>query len=251
MYILGINAFHGDVSAVLLRDGELVAAVEEERFRRVKHYAGFPAESIRRVLEMAGIAGGDVAHVAISRDPRAHLVRKALFALRRLPRRDLVRDRIRNARSVMGMDAPLADALGVRKLPPVHHVEHHPSHLASAFFASPFRDAAVCAIDGFGDFVSTSTARGEGNRLRVLDRVFFPHSLGLMYTAVTQHLGFPHFGDEFKVMGLAPYGTPDRVDKVRRLVRLKPGGGFELNLKYFRHATEGVEMTWDEGLPTL
>ncbi|HEX8433440.1 MAG TPA: carbamoyltransferase C-terminal domain-containing protein, partial [Longimicrobium sp.] len=107
------------------------------------------------------------------------------------------------------------------------------------------------AIDGFGDFVSTSMALGTGRRLRMLDRVFFPHSLGLLYTAVTQYLGFPHYGDEFKVMGLAPYGTPDRVDELRRLVTLKPRGRFELDLRYFRHWNEGVAMEWDEGYPTL
>ncbi len=253
MYILGINAFHGDVSAVLLRDGELVAAVEEERFRRVKHFAGFPVESIRSVLAAGGIGGRDVAHVAVSRDPRAHLLRKAVHALRRRPDPALLRDRVRNARRVLELRRPLAAALGVdaASLPRLHHVEHHPAHLASAFFVSPFEDAAVCAIDGFGDFVSTSTALGTGRRLRLLDRVYFPHSLGLMYTAVTQHLGFPHYGDEFKVMGLAPYGAPDRVDELRRLVRLRGGGGFELELKYFRHASEGVEMEWSDGYPTL
>jgi carbamoyltransferase len=130
-------------------------------------------------------------------------------------------------------------------------VEHHPAHLASAFFVSPFEDAAVASIDGFGDFVSTSFAMGRGSRLEVLDRVFFPHSLGLLYLALTQYLGFPKYGDEYKVMGLAPYGTPDFVEEIRKLVQLQPGGKFSLSLSYFRHWSEGVSMTWDEGEPTM
>jgi carbamoyltransferase len=135
--------------------------------------------------------------------------------------------------------------------PRTHWVEHHPAHLASAFFVSPFEEAAICAIDGFGDFVSTSMAVGRGRRLDVLQRVHFPHSIGLLYLAITQYLGFPRYGDEFKVMGLAPYGQPDHIALLRRLIRLKPGGTFELDLSYFCHHSGGVEMTWDDGEPTI
>ncbi len=252
-YVLGINAYHGDVSAALLRDGQLVAAVEEERFRRIKHWAGFPTLAIRSVLEMAGIRGGEVRHVAVSRDPRANLLRKGLFTVTHRPDLRLVLDRVRNAGKVRDLHGPLAAALGVPPddLPPIHYVEHHPAHLASAFFVSPFESAACCAIDGFGDFVSTSFAIGSRNHLEVLDKVYFPHSLGMMYTAVTQFLGFHGYGDEFKVMGLAPYGRPRHVDAVRELVRLTDGGKFQLSLDYFRHWSDGVEMEWDDGYPTL
>src|SRR5918992_1610396 len=161
MIILGINAYHGDVSAVLLRDGQLVAAVEEERFRRVKHWAGFPEQAIRACLAM------------------------------------------------------------------------------------------VCAIDGFGDFVSTSSGLGRGSHLDVQRRVFFPHSLGLLYLAITQYLGFPKYGDEFKVMGLAPYGEPRYVSEMRRLVRVLPDGQVRLDLSYFSHWSDGVTMTWGDGEPAL
>jgi carbamoyltransferase len=252
-YVLGINAYHGDVSAVLLEDGELVAALEEERFRRIKHVAGFPTLAIQRCLSIAGISGRDIQHVAVSRDPKANLIRKGLFALRRRPDPSLVVDRLRNARKVRDLHSPLAAALGlpVDDIPKVHFVEHHPSHLASAFLVSPFQDAAVCAIDGFGDFVSTSLGVGSGTSIEVLDRVFFPHSLGLLYTAITQFLGFWGYGDEFKVMGLAPYGRPARLNDLRRLVRLTDNGLFELNLEYFRHWSDGVRMEWDEGYPSL
>jgi carbamoyltransferase len=254
VYILGINAYHGDVSAVLLRDGVLIAAVEEERFRRIKHWAGFPTMAIRSVLAEAGIRGADVSHVAISRAPMAHLARKALFAFTHRPDPKLILDRLRNGRKVRALGDPLREALGLAPTdrgPTVHQVEHHPAHLASAFFVSPFADAACCAIDGFGDFVSTSFAVGSGSSLDVLDRVYFPHSLGMMYTAVTQHLGFMGYGDEFKVMGLAPYGKPTHVAEVRQLVRLRDAGRFELDLRFFRHWSDGVEMEWDDGYPTL
>ena len=252
-YVLGINAYHGDVSAALLRDGQLVAAVEEERFRRIKHWAGFPTMAIQSVLDIAGIRGKDVKHVAISRDPKANLVRKGIFTVTRRPDLKLVLDRMKNASKIRDIHGPLAAALNVPQddLPKIHYVEHHPAHLASAFFVSPFHKAACCAIDGFGDFVSTSFATGEGNRLEMLDKVYFPHSLGMLYTAITQFIGFHGYGDEFKVMGLAPYGRPRHVDAIRQLVTMGEGGKFELTLDYFRHWSDGVEMEWDEGYPTL
>ena len=253
MYILGINAYHADGSAVLVKDGELIVAVEEERFRRIKHWAGFPNEAIAKCLEIGGITGAEVSHVAISRDPKANLLRKAAFAVTNRMSITNIVNRTKNLRKVHDVSDPLAEALGVpaASLPRVHFVEHHPSHLASAFFVSPFDDASLCAIDGFGDYLSTSLGVGNGNKLDVLARVSYPHSLGVLYTAVTQYLGFPNYGDEFKVMGLAPYGSPDHVAELRKLITLKPGGMFELNRPYFRHWDEGVEMEWDGGSPTM
>ncbi len=253
MYILGINAYHADGSAVLLRDGELVTAVEEERFRRIKHWAGFPTEAISKVLEIGGITGADISHVGISRDPKANLLRKAAFAARNRMSVSNIVNRTRNLRKVHDVGGQLSAALGIAedKLPEVHFVEHHPSHLASAFFVSPFDDAAISAIDGFGDYVSTSTAVGRGNHIEMLSKVTYPHSLGVLYTAVTQHLGFPNYGDEFKVMGLAPYGSPTVVDQLRKMITLKSDGEFELTRKYFRHWDEGVSMEWEGGIPTM
>jgi len=251
--ILGLNAYHGDVAAALVRDGQLVAAVEEERFRRIKHVAGFPHQAIAVCLEMGGLAASDVDVFAVSRDPRAHLWRKALFLLKNRPK-GTVASRARNLASLRALPSTLAKSLNlddavVRQR--TRFVEHHPAHLASAAFVSPFDEAAVCAIDGFGDFVSTSWGRVAGTRLSVEGRVFFPHSLGLLYLAITQYLGFPNYGDEFKVMGLAPYGEPGFVREIESLVQLKDDGRFELDLSYFRHWSEGVQMTWEDGAPTL
>jgi carbamoyltransferase len=253
MIVVGLNAYHGDVSAVLVRDGQLVAAVEEERFRRIKHCAGFPHLALAECLRMAGATPADVDLFAISRDPRAHLWRKALFLLRHRPKRT-IGDRTRNLSRISALPATIAASLSLdeaRVRARTTFVEHHPSHLASAAFVSPYEDAAVCAIDGFGDFVSTSWGRLQGRSLQVDRRVFFPHSLGLLYLAVTQYLGFPKYGDEFKVMGLAPYGEPRYADLMRPLVHLHDDGGFELDLSYFSHWSGGVSMTWEDGEPTI
>jgi len=253
MNILGLNAYHGDVSAALVCDGQLVAAVEEERFRRIKHVAGFPTAAIAACLQMGGLKASDIDVFAVSRDPRAHLWRKALFLLKHRPK-GTVASRARNLASLRALPATIAKSMGldepfVRRR--ARFIEHHPAHLASAAFASPFDEAAICAIDGFGDFVSTSWGRVAGSRLSVDGHVFFPHSLGLLYLAVTQYLGFPNYGDEFKVMGLAPYGEPRYVREIASLVQLKDDGQFELDLSFFRHWSEGVQMTWEDGEPTL
>jgi carbamoyltransferase len=251
--IVGLNAYHGDVSAVLVRDGRLVAAVEEERFKRIKHVAGFPTLAIEECLRIGGLTSRDVDLFAVSRDPRAHLWRKALYLLRRRPR-GTIADRARNAVRIGVLGRTIAERLGLDESHVqrrTRFIEHHPAHLASAAFVSPFDRAAVCAIDGFGDFVSTSWGRVDGPDLRVDGRVFFPHSLGLLYLAVTQFLGFPKYGDEFKVMGLAPYGEPRYTDAIRQLLRLEPGGAFALDLGYFSHWSDGVQMTWDEGEPSI
>jgi carbamoyltransferase len=254
MYILGINAYHGDAAAAIIQDGRLIAAVEEERFNRIKHCAGFPEQSIRYCLETAGISLEDVDHIGISRDPSAHLHKKILFAASRLGVFRQAKDRLANAAKVRDLRDELARIFGVskRSLPAqFHNVEHHLAHLASAFFVSPFERAALLSIDGFGDFISTMWAIGEGNSIEVLGQVEYPHSTGIVYTATTQFLGFPHYGDEGKVMGLAPYGRPRFIEEFRHIIRTEERGQFRLCLDYFRHHAEGVEMSWDGGSPII
>jgi len=254
MNILGLNAFHGDASVALFAGGHLSAAMEEERFSRLKHQAGFPTLAARQALSYAGVRPEDLDHIAISRDPSAHIHKKLMFALSQGPRLAVVRDRLTNVSKIRDVKSLLAESLGVSEatIPAqVHKVEHHRAHMASSFFVSPFERAAVLSIDGFGDFVSTMWGRGCGNKIDAEDWVEFPHSMGILYTAITQYLGFPRYGDEFKVMGLAPYGEPEYLDRLRTLVRVKPNGGFELDLSYFVHHSEGVNMTWESGAPTI
>jgi carbamoyltransferase len=251
--ILGLNAYHGDAAAALVVDGELAAATEEERFNRTKHVAGFPALAAAWCLAEAGLRPEQLDHVAVGRDPRANIGAKVRRTLRHRPSMSFVRQRVANQVRVRDAGNATADALGVERgslRAKLHNVEHHRAHAASAFFVSPFDEAAVLTVDGFGDFASTMLAVGRGRRLEVLDRVLFPHSLGIFYTAVTQWLGFPNYGDEGKVMGLAPYGEPRYVDELRRLVRPE-GGLFALGLEYFTHHTRGVEMTWADGSPVI
>jgi carbamoyltransferase len=249
--ILGLNAYHGDAAAALVIDGELVNAAEEERFNRIKHCAGFPALAARWCLEDAGLKPEDLDHVAVSRDPRANLGRKLMRTIRHGASARYLKQRLQNAAEVRDVDSALSEALGVDRLSAqVHNVEHHHAHVASAFFVSPFADAAILSVDGFGDFASTMLAEGHGNRFDVLERIIYPHSLGIFYTAVTQWLGFGEYGDEGKVMGLAPYGKPRYLAKMRNLVQLD-GPLFQLGLDYFTHDKEGVDMNWDAGSPTI
>lgn len=253
-YILGINAYHAGSAACLIRDGDLVVAAEEERFNRLKYCAGFPNEAIQFCLTEAGISAYDLDHVGISRDPSANLHKKVLFALRRRPSFDLIRDRLANAAKVRDPRGALIEALGLESASlraQFHNVEHHRAHLASAFFVSPFKESAVLSVDGMGDFVSTMWGVGKENRIDVRGTIPFPHSLGFFYTAVSQWLGFPKYGDEGKVMGLAPYGQPIYLDKMRKIVRLQRDGTFELDLDYFVHHAGGVTMAWDAGTPVL
>jgi carbamoyltransferase len=250
-HVLGINAFHADAAAAGLLDGGIAAAVEEERFRRIKHWAGFPEMAMRHCLaEMgrSGLEGLDA--LAVSRQPRAYLWRKALLAATHPRSLGRAASRLRNLAAVATLEGRLAATFGTAA-PRIVAVEHHLAHMASAFFCSPLDEAMCLTVDGFGDFVSTMTAVGRGNRIEVLRRIHFPHSLGLFYTAVTQHLGFLGFGDEYKVMGLAAYGEPDFADRLRRVVPAAPDGGFRLELRYFRHLSEGVDMSWDDGAPSL
>ena len=253
MHILGLNAYHGDASASLFTDGRLACAMEEERFSRLKHQAGFPTLAVQKSLAYAGISAADLDHIAISRDNNAHLHKKLMFALAKGPSFAMLKDRLTNASKIRDVKSSVAELAGVSESAlkaEVHRVEHHHAHMASAFFVSPFEEAALLSIDGFGDFVSTMWGTGHGSRIEVQDWVEFPHSMGLLYTAITQYLGFGKYGDEFKVMGLAPYGQPEYMDAVRKLVK-PTKTGFELDLSYFVHHSEGVNMTWDAGSPTI
>ncbi|HUP87897.1 MAG TPA: carbamoyltransferase C-terminal domain-containing protein [Longimicrobiales bacterium] len=254
MHVLGINAYHGGASACILRDGQLLCAVEEERFNRQKYWAGFPTTSIQHCLSVAGIDAREVDHVAMSRDPGANFLRKAVWALRRNPRLGYLTDRLINREKVKRFDQTFCDELGVARgdvRAQFHHVEHHRAHMASAFMVSPFENAAILSVDGMGDFVSTMWGTGKDNKMSVDDAIHFPHSLGFLYTAVSQWLGFTGFGDEGKVMGLASYGSPVYADELRNVIRIHSDGSFELDLDYFVHEKEGVEMTWAGGTPTL
>jgi len=256
MNILGINAYHANASAAIVCEGRLVAAVEEERFSRVKYAAGFPAQAIRYCLREAGLTLADIDHVGVPRNPYARLGTKIFYALL-MP--SFARERAKVLMKFTGVREALARAFDTdpaRITGQFHRIEHHQAHLASAFFVSPFERAAILSADGLGDFASTMWATGDGGRLRVEGSITFPHSMGLYYSAVTQYLGFPKFGDEYKVMGLAAYGQPEQLSAFREIVQFderSKENGFRLGLDYFIHHRTGPEMSWAEAdkTPTL
>lgn len=256
MIILGINAYHSDASAALLIDGKLVAATEEERFTRTKHWAGFPVLSIAFCLKEAGISLADVDYIAIGRDPKAKLFKKLLFLLSApMTAFRYAIQRFKNAKQVSSIEAILStvdnscDTATLKNK--IIQVEHHRAHLASAFYPSPFEEAAVLSIDGAGDFTTTMLGRAKGSSLEVMESIDFPHSLGVFYSAMTQLLGFPYYGDEYKIMGLAPYGNPIYVEALRDVIQIIPDGLFKLNLSYFQSPHKGYVHYSEEHLPLV
>jgi len=234
MHILGINAYHPDSSAAIISDGKLIATCEEERFCRIKHFVGFPEKSIRYCLKEANISIKDVDYIAIPRKKCTRILKKAFYGLKMpaLAKHRLTAwGKITNTKSELSCALDISEDKIRAKIVPV---EHHRAHLASSFFTSGFDKAFVFSMDALGDFASTMWAIGEGVRLKPLGEIAFPHSLGFYYTAITQYLGFLHFGDEYKVMGLAPYGEWSYKDEFEKILRLNKKG-FKLGLDYFFH----------------
>jgi carbamoyltransferase len=253
MIILGVNAYHADSSAAIFRDGRMVAAIEEERFRRVKHWAGFPSMAIEFCLKEAGVTLDQVDYITVGRDPKAKLAKKILFLLKDpFGAYKTVQQRLINRREILSLSEEFR--ANFSNVPGdidsrIKNIEHHRSHMGSAFFASPFKEAAILSIDGAGDFTTTMIGVGRNNKIEIFDSIDFPVSCGTFYTSFTQFLGFPHYGDEYKVMGLAPYGNPKYVDKIMQVVRFLPNGLFTWDDRYFKSAREVVVAYGDDHIP--
>lgn len=255
-YILGINAYHADASAALLHNGVLVAAIEEERFRRIKHWAGFPSEAVRFCLQEAGITASQITQVAVGRDPKAKWAQKAMFAMQNPGAMAFaVRGRLSNAAAAVSVEEEMGTFAGGANSEDfkdkIVYVEHHRCHLASAFYASPFTESALLSIDGSGDFSTTMMGVGRNGTVEVMQSIDFPHSLGIFYTAFTQLLGFPHYGDEYKVMGLASFGKPVYAEELSQVVRLETDGSFRLAPQWFRPPGKGYVMYDDDHRPQV
>ena len=249
MLILGLNMFHADASAAIVQDGEVVFAIAEERLNRVKHYAGFPAMAVKACLDAVGARITDVDHVAVGQDSDANLAKKVQYALAN-PAKILNFIRLRQRKEAM-RDVRLLLAQALDTDPKdlrfqEHHLEHHIAHIASAYYCSPWEGAAGFSYDGSGDFVSTMMARCEGNEIKVLERVFLPHSLGSFYTMICEFIGYKKYGDEGKVMGLAPYGKNTYCDQIREITQLNDSA-FRLNLHYFMPlgSNQGMQIQAD------
>jgi carbamoyltransferase len=249
MLILGLNMFHADSSAAIVQDGEVVFAIAEERLNRIKHFAGFPALAIEACLQAVGATITDIDHVAVGQDSDANLAKKIAYTAAnpaKIANLIRLRQRKQRARDVRSL---VAGAFNIDPKPirfQEHHLEHHKAHIASAFYCSPWEKAAGFSYDGSGDFVSTMMARCEGNEIEILKRVFLPHSLGTFYTMICDFIGYSKYGDEGKVMGLAPYGKDTYCEHLSKMVELT-NNGFQLDLKYFQPlgSNQGMEIRED------
>ena len=250
--IIGINAYHGDSSACIIKNGILIAAVEEERFNRIKHWAGFPVKSIEYCLERAGIDIEGVDVIAINHDPSANFWRKLSYIftghinLKMLLSKLMVRKKKNSILDEFFIAFP-----GKKILASIEYIEHHKAHLASTFLASPFGDSVVVSVDGFGDFASTTWGVGKDTQVFIDGQIYFPHSLGIFYQAITQFLGFPNYGDEYKVMGLASYGEPVFMKEMEDILKISSNGEFKLSLKYFSHHNTNIKYTWKDCSPSV
>jgi carbamoyltransferase len=249
MLILGLNMFHADASAAIVADGEVVFAIAEERLNRHKHFGGFPALAVQACLDAVGVKISEVDHVAIGQDSDANLTKKIKYAVAN-PAKLLNFIRLRQRKEAMrDVRSLLAKSLDVDPQQlrfQEHHLEHHIAHIASAYYCSPWEKAAGFSYDGSGDFVSTMMARCEGAEIEVLDRVFLPHSLGSVYTIVCEFIGYNKYGDEGKVMGLAPYGKDTFREQMANIVAPK-ANGFHLDLSYFKPlgSNQGMQVLPD------
>ncbi len=252
MYILGLSSFSHESSCALIRDGRIVCLMEEERFSREKHTAKFPEQAVRAALRQAGISIGDVEAVTFFWVPVRELAGNLRHILTFFPQtlnlltapsggEDLTA--LKRLWKMQTVGRELARRVGRPQDGKVHFVEHHLCHAASAFFISPFEEAAILTVDGRGESATTLMARGRGNKIEKLFEVKVPHSLGHLYAAVTAYLGFRPFFDEWKVMGMSAYGQKTRAEEFEQLIRLKDGGGFELDLDFFRFHTHG-QKSW-------
>ena len=254
MLILGLNMFHADASAAIVLDGEVKFAIAEERLNRQKHFGGFPALAVKACLDAVGAKMSDVEHVAVGQDSDANLAKKVQYALAN-PAKILNFIRLRQRKEAMrDVRSLLAKALDIDSAQlrfQEHHLEHHIAHIASAYYCSPWEKAAGFSYDGSGDFVSTMMARCEGNEVEVLDRVFLPHSLGSVYTMICEFIGYSKYGDEGKVMGLAPYGKDTYCKEISKIVAPKDAG-FHLDLSYFKPlgSNQGMQVL-DDGTVKL
>ena len=248
MKIIGINAFHADSSACLIIDGKLISAVEEERFNRIKHWAGFPLESIKYCLRESNLNLSDIDHISINIDPKANYFKKILFLIKHRPSLKLIFNRFKKKKKYNSIREILNKEFnGSNFNGQINNIEHHYAHLSSAFHVSPFEESCILSVDGFGDFASTAWGYGKNNKIKIDNKIHFPHSLGIFYQALTQFLGFKNYGDEYKIMGLAPYGKPTYVNQLRKILVTKPNGNFELNLDYFKFHKENFNYRWENG----
>ena len=258
--IIGINANHADSSSCIIVNGELIVAIEEERINRIKHYSGYPINSIKECLKIANINDFEITDIAFNTKPFSNMLAKSKFFLKNYKIMDL--KLLKRFNNKINIKKILFNNFNLNKNIKFHYIEHHLAHIASAFYPSKFDSANGLSIDGSGDFSTLAIAECSKNKINIKKRISFPNSLGIFYHAMTQFLGFNHYGDEYKVMGLAAYGKPLYFDKIKKNLFTKNiNNNFELNLNFFRHHTNkfrylsdgilNIDKIYNEKLETL
>jgi carbamoyltransferase len=248
MYIIGLNAYHADSSASLIKDGRVLYATEEERFTREKHWAGLPINSIEFCLKSENINISDVSFICIGRDPSAKQLQKFLYLIKNpLGALKLLFQRFFNRGDLNNIEQKITKKFGF--CPKLIFVEHHRAHLASAFYSSEFNESTIVSIDGSGDFSTLMIARGDNKKIEVLESQNFPVSIGIFYTAFTQFLGFPYYGDEYKVMGLSPYGDPIYLKKLRSIIWVGEKTILDWSSKFFN--LNGGVIKYENNIPIV
>ena len=252
MYILGINAYHGDSSACLVKDGEVLAAVEEERFNRIKHWSGFPEKSIKFCLDKYGLDINDINYITTNSNFFSNIYLKIFFSLHKLINPSFLINQIIRKRKKTNLKNTIIKTFQVKKLlPKIINIDHHLSHISSSFYCSSFDESISISIDGFGDFASLVLAKNQNKKIQIISRVLFPNSAGVLYQALTQYLGFKNYGDEYKVMGMAGYGEEKYQKQINKIVKLKQKGTFEIDGSFFNLYNKNFEFNWDGGTPTF
>ena len=251
MIVLGLNIFHGDAAACIIKDDKILIAIEEERINRIKHSSGFPIEAIKYCLEYSKIDISEIDYVCINRNPKLNLIKKISFVLKNTPSLNYIFDRVKNFKNIQSLKKIFTSNFKNKNFKfKIINVEHHLSHISSAFHLSGFDNSAVLSVDGFGDFVSTMWGLASKKKIDIKKKIFFPHSLGIFYTAITQHLGFPNYGDEYKLMGLSSYGEGIYKDKIYKLF-VDINYDFKLNLIYFNHVNNNFNLDFYDTNPVI
>ena len=234
MMILGINTYHADTSACLIKNGHLIAAAEEERFTRIKHYSGFPVNSIKFCLKKAGVSFNEIDYITVNFNLRYNLYERIKFTFSNITSSNLL-NKLLSLLNKTSIHNHFQEYFGEDIKDKIIFVPHHISHISSSYYTSGFKDAVGLSIDATGDFSSMEISEYKNNKINIISKNHYPHSLGILYQAITQFIGFKNYGDEYKVMALAAFGTPKYSKEFDKLVKFVPPFGFELNLEYFLH----------------
>jgi carbamoyltransferase len=246
--ILGLNLNHADSSACLIKDNELVFAIEEEKLNRKKHWAGLPMLAIKECIKYANIKEQDITNISLNTNPLSNLPQKSIYFFKNYLFGSKKREIFLRLRKKLIIKNELSKEFNFSKKIKINYIDHHLSHIASSYYPSNFDHAICISIDGFGDFASLVIAEGKGNKINIKEKIFFPDSLGIFYEMMTQLLGFENFGDEYKLMGLSSYGKPIYKEKILNTFFIK-NKFFKLNTKYFAHTEKNYSYKFD-GIPS-